>query len=167
MAAEIYNIDDIEIEYDSLQEKHNELLIRLVSVSDVVLRESLQDEYDDLSVKMAEVKDVRDKAFTNFAKELANELLNDLELLYLSGKKKTDLQSLTKTLKIAPRLKIPASVKNRRELCFIANELKLSICLVDYEGIVYDIIGKHTEKTINLFVSGFSRINWGLDYVVV
>jgi hypothetical protein len=159
MSGELYKLKSSIIrQYDTLQE----LIIRIASVSDNILREQLREEYvllktvlDDNNSKYLN----KQLAYTsNEHKELYRKQFIDeydiVDALVITNKKRNIYQLFKKH-----RIRQPKTIQERRLLLHLTDVLKANIDVKDMEGYIVDTIGRN-DTSINdimVYVNHFER----------
>jgi len=138
--------------YSKLLDEHNTTLIQAISVSDEVSKEIFQEAYLDVQNKLqiAEayykslepqlLAEIADGLFAEYLSFYASQFIEcSIEDAFLTNN--LDLQELTKKYRMRPI----TSLKQKRELCILMNEMRIQLKLIDYEGKLVDTIGKSTD----------------------
>jgi hypothetical protein len=145
-------------ELDAITEKHNTLLCRISGVTDLVLQEQLSEEYviieEKLSVAQAKfneaerllVESLLSDWYGDYLEFYRNQFVNEEPIKCIE---KTNNVSILDTA-IKMRLRVPTSMKNKRELHLIATTLKKKIKIFSYDGIEIDCIGLNSTDVDNL-----------------
>lgn len=159
--------------HKKIQEEHDNLLIRTVSVTDDILKEQLREEYLNTAEQLAESEIGLNFLETQIKTEMLNESIIDFKEFYERQFKIVDLITCISTLNkidmvsIASknRLRIPATLKQQRELAMFANTLNYKFIILDYEGFTIDEIGKGTNP---LYIHSlcFSRFAEPISHIV-
>jgi hypothetical protein len=134
--------------YKKVLEMHNNILIRIVGVTDDVLREQLQEEYGQYHERL-ELAGIAVKVnYIKYIKVLSLDWLEELRAMYLTGTKLVDLTEALQSNGIdivavcsRMRFRLINSINQRRELTMFLNNLDLQINIVDLESISIDHIG--------------------------
>lgn len=169
--SEEYEI--IEQQHKKIQDEHDSLLVRTISVTNDVLREQLRDEYITASEKLA-ISDVKLNFLeTQIRNELFSEMVVDFKEFYIRQFEITDLINVVNkinkidmaTLAEKNRLRLPTSLKQQRELAIFANALNYKFVILDYEGFVADEIGKGTNL-LYIYSLCFTRFIEPISHIV-
>lgn len=132
------------VKMEKLTEEYNQLLIKLVSVTDIVLKEQLKEEHDILEKSLvdaiaecthAKLLDLVDEHTAKYKSMVMDASLLD-SLVYSDTKKKVVIDTGNM------RLRMPESLLDRRILCVLCDALSYTIHIHDLEGYVVDTIGK-------------------------
>lgn len=166
-------IEDIEEKKKALIVKFNNVMVRMVTVSDDVLRETLHDEYEMLEVQLIEME----KEIVMFRRieivSLITEMKKEMEEFYTSMFVDSDIiDALSATnridickMLIDKRLRRPKTLNDRRELHIMCEMLGYRIILKDYECKIIDTIGRK-EKTLILYCGCFEKIDLNTRCIV-
>ncbi len=158
-----------------LMKNHDALLIRIVGVTDPILKSSLEDEYVELCEKIeklnAACKDASYRSLLTQCEEYLNELTDfyacqfvECDLTAAFRLQGLDLPELVSKF----RMRTIKSLEQKRELCILMNELRRPLYLVDYEGRAYDTIGKFTEGVpVVIRCVGFAKVAQPTTYIPV
>jgi hypothetical protein len=155
---------------NKLTESSNNILIRLVGVTDVLLLEQLRDDYQNsvsyIAAKEAEYyKKLLVTIKERFIKNYKGHFLPIDNII--SHLDKTYNTQLTDDIK-KYRLREPKDIHDRRNLLLIANTLNVTFVVKDLEGYILDTIGKHKmqyEITVDL-MKRFSSDDYSLANAV-
>ena len=162
--------EDARNKYQSLIESHNQTMLRAISVTDNTLREILQGECLDLQEKLMISEKICESLEFKYIKVLGDIMLRDfidfytyhfqLDTLYNILKMQgIDLQSITNKLRMRPI----NCLNQKRELSILMNELHRQLKIVDYQGIVIDILGKYTDESpLIVRCKGFVGLKYSL-----
>jgi hypothetical protein len=145
---------------DLCEKSHNDILVKSISVSDVVLKEQLYEGYliekeklDLADAKLAEFESI-------YLKYLTSEWLADLIKFYadqyiecelrdcLLQDYNLDIDNLAKKYRMRPI----KSLEQKRELCLLLNHIGKQIHIIDYAGNHVETIGRKTETSQICFV---------------
>lgn len=159
--------------HKKIQDEHDSLLVRTISVTDDVLREQLREEYLGASEQLALSEVELNFLETQIRNELLNALVIDFKEFYIEQFKIVDFVTAINTINnidmgtIASknRLRLPTSLKQQRELSIFANALNYKFVIMDYEGFVVDEIGKGSEP-LYLYSLCFSRFHEPVNHLV-
>lgn len=149
-----------------LEREHENLLLRIVGVTDYILLEQLQQDCINIEnailVTKASCKELEQVMLLKILEDIKN---SHMQFYSKQFKISDPITCLEKTNNITlrdfiknKRLRLPENIKQKRELCIIANELNKKIVLLDYESSIIDYIGKGIEE-IKLYCKCFSRFN--------
>jgi hypothetical protein len=156
-------VADVSKLYIDVYNKHNDLLIRIVGVTDDILREQLQDEYLMYHKTISDTELQVKEAYKKYIRHVSNEWLDELRAMYLCGLEETNFMEVMKCINLEAeckrlRFRPITSFDQRRELVLLLNELDFSIKVIDLESIVIENIGKG-KKLITVKQPCFSRLN--------
>lgn len=150
-------------ELTEVKQLHDTLICRISGVSDLVLREQLSDEYMNLEEKLSILQAKYDEAEKLYIDYIVSEWYDEFVSFYknqyiedtmITCMEKTNKIQLTEFLN-KNRMRIPTSLKNKRELCMIANTIKKKINIVDFTGVVLDTIGAaNTIDNLIIYTDG-------------
>jgi hypothetical protein len=164
---------DIDVEYKTLcdqlsklEKELENLLLRIVGVTDYILLEQLQQDCIDIEntilVTKASCKELEQVIALKISEDIKN---SHIEFYSKQFKISDPITCLEKTNNITlrdfiknKRLRLPENITQKRELCIIANDLNKKIVLLDYEGNIIDYIGKGIDE-IKLYCKCFLRFN--------
>ncbi len=165
------NLTNEEKEYEmlnrrliNLKNEHENLLIRIVGVSDELLRDQLQTDCmmleDAISLLLTNIKDAEYNIMCGIIYAIKIDHISFYQQQFIESDpitcvEKTNNINIISEIK-KRRMRIPTSLSQKRELCIIANEMNIKIILVDYEGFYLDYIGKGTSM-IKLICNCFKR----------
>lgn len=148
-------------ELSEITEQHNNLICRISGISDPILQEQLSEEY----VMIEEQLSTAQAKFNEAEKLLVESLISDWYGDYLEFYRKQFIENnpircieKTNHIEISAliermRLRIPTSMKNKRELHLIAITLKKKIRLLSFDGTEIDTMGSDSSDTLNLYVN--------------
>ena len=155
------------------QEHYNNILVRLVSVTDVVLQEQLKEEHD-IQAKclqnaqhlcaMALLRDVVEEHTAKYESMFETADISNA-LFYSDTKKKVVLDDLTEKL----RIRHPKSIADHRLLIIMCNALKFKLHIHDMEGYVVDTIGRG-DIDVSVYIRMFSRFvdyDYSMEYETI
>lgn len=164
--------------YTKLLEEHNAALIQAISVSDEVSKEIFHEAYMEVRDKL-QLAEVNYKSLEpRFIKEIADEIFVEYMEFYskqfvecsiehsfaIQGYNLTELTSHY-------RMRPIHSLQQKRELCMLANELKIQIQLIDYVGATIETIGKFVsdspDKKIIIRCVGVAAVPESVKYIPV
>lgn len=147
-------------ELDNLTSEHTELILRISGLSDPILQEHLSEEYVILDEKLASAQ----AKYNEAKKLLINSLISDWFGDYLDFYRKQFITSnpieclekinhtnLTDDI-TKLRIRVPQSMKNKREMSILANTLKKRIVILDYDSTELDTIGSNWLDSLTLYV---------------
>ena len=151
----------LENELKKMQNEHDNIIMRIVGVSDETLKEQLGIDYVNLANKMNLTEAILNNARSEF---LAAKLNQEHDSYYINMFNDADpITCLEKTNEINIReilqkkkIREPKSIEQKRELCFIANDLNSKIILIDHESNFIDYIGKG-ERELKLYCRCFKK----------
>lgn len=151
-------------EHKQKTENRNDLLVRIISVTDDILRDQLREEYLACETELAELgRLIENKsiAYTNhMAKFVLEEMIQFYENQFIACELSEifSLHNLSDEFKRL-RMRPICNLSQRRELCLFLNEIKRQIVLCDYENIPFEKIGKIDDPNpIKINCRGFSKI---------
>jgi hypothetical protein len=163
-AAEQYELK--QMKYTKLMDKHNQLLTRVISVTDEVLREQLQDEYLQIADELATCENEYKSMESQYSKYLGQLLMSEFAEFYANNfidstlsdiliDQGLNLLTITKQL----RMRTIDNLTQKRELCLLLNTIRAHIRIIDYCNSTYDIIGKQdNSKEYIVRCRGFNGI---------
>jgi len=139
--------------YNKLNQKFNDLIYRIVGVTDIVLKEQLQEEYKEIEKK---IKDIE----TDIIAEKCNMMIMEYKIFYqqqyviadnaLVALEKTNKKNGLDQLFQKYRLRNPITFKWQL-LMHIASALQITIVVKDYENRTLDYISDtHQSSDIKL-----------------
>lgn len=141
--------------FNKLNDKFDQLLIRIVSVSDDELLNQLRAEYNDVEEQL---KIARANCTTAVIADMAQAHIDNYsrapcELIKSLTYSKTKKQ-ITVNKKL--RLRIPKSLADRRLLIILCQALKYTIYIHDLEGYVVDVIG-NGDTSVSTYIDLLTR----------
>lgn len=149
-----------------LEKEHENLLLRIVGVTDSLLRDQLRQDFIDVENNIKElnleINNIKQIVMIEIAEDIKqdhllfynNQFVNDDPITCIEKTNNICLREII----IKKRMRIPPDITYRREVCLIANEINKKIVLLDYESNVIDYIGKG-DGEIKLYCSCFLRFN--------
>lgn len=149
-------------ELNKLHNMHSALICRISGISDYILQEQLSTE----CVSLEEQLSIAQARFNEAERLLVDTLISDwygdyLEFYRVQFIESDPITCMEKTNNInivsdinKHRLRIPTSLKNRREICLISSFLKKKIILLDYEGKEIDSIGSDIlSESVRIYIN--------------
>ncbi len=160
--------------YLTILEKHNQLMVRLICVTDETLREMLHEEYMDAVQQLSMAEITYKKLEPAYLKHIGGELLSEFMSFYdrqfepdtMDNIIKLQGFNLSEYVKFN-RMRPIYALDQKRELTILLNDLHKQLKIIDYHGNVVDVYGKYTDT--NPFIircRGFVNINVDLSYCV-
>ena len=153
--------------YNNTIKRQNDLLIKIVSVTDEVLKQQLQEEYLCILAELNKINLNRIVLEREYLSSFTASLFLEFTEFYNNHFEPTtlfdtlmhngiDLLALEKKYKWRPI----RSIQQKRELCLLMNDLKRQIKIVDYCSNTIDVIGKYIDPApIIVRVAGFTSID--------
>lgn len=147
-----------------LNEKYNQILVRLVCVSDAVLQEQLKSEHDDVYAKLtiaetqcthANLLDMVEAHLDSYKSFGSPCTLVDA-FVFRDRKKKVFAKQTQTQTRMRMRLRIPNKLTDRRRLSILCDALNYTMYIHDLEGYVVDSIGKGTIA-VSVYIDLLSR----------
>jgi hypothetical protein len=147
-----------------LNDDLNNLMSRIAGVTDDVLKEQLSEDFINLDTQISMTKIMIEDTTNQYTSLLferhtaehrsfyADQFVNTDIITCLEKTNNVEIRNSIKKLRLRP----PATLKQKRELCLIANAFNVTIHLVDYEGLYLDYIGKGSNIWL-LYCNIFSR----------
>lgn len=142
--------------YLNINTEHNDLLCRLVGVSDTVLLDQLTEEYQEILTKLNDaeacLKNI-EKQYMSFLIEswieenklfYSNQFIEDELIVCLEINNRVTLQKKLNDL----RIRIPKDLCAKRELNILAKEFKKKIKVLDFQCNEVDTYGTHPDEWI-------------------
>jgi hypothetical protein len=158
--------------YTQISSEYNKIMVRMVSVSDPVLKESLQEECVELSQRVAEADAICKTLEVEHLKQMADKMMQELQefytkqfvnssLEYVLLKQGFDLNEHTKNNRMRPI----KDLSQKRELTMLFNTIGMHLKIVDWQGRIVQIIGKITDKPLLVICKGLIGSNLDLSVV--
>jgi phosphoribulokinase len=140
---------------DTLAE-YNNLLMRIVGVTDSVLKEQLVYDYESISNRLAVQQAILTSAEADYLNSIVSNWYTDYMNFYRKQFVPADLiYCIEKTNKLPigslavaiskQRLRMPTDLNCKRELCMLANTLNKKIKVLGIDGEVIDEIGRGVD----------------------
>ena len=145
-------------ELERVNETHNNLICRISGITDIVLQEQLSEEYlmieEQLSVAQAKfneaerllIESLFSDWYGDYLEFYRNQFVNEEPIKCIEKTNNVSILDLATKM----RLRIPTSMKNRRELHLIATTLKKKIKILSCDGLEIDNIGLDFADVDNL-----------------
>jgi hypothetical protein len=141
--------EELYTNHNKLTHRHNDLLLRVINVTDDVLQEQLREEYltleEKLKISELELSEFKKIYMAEYIKDWALEVEKFYEYHFVESSLANELarQGLnidleTKKLRMRPI----GSLRQSRELCMLLNTLNKKIIVLNYLGNVVETIGK-------------------------
>lgn len=143
-----------------LNSEFNRTMIRMVSVTDMVLQYQLQEEHNLIAALLnEETSKCYNTLFQDIVIDHKKQYLDQIKevsfmdsLIYSCSKKKVSMDFNTM------RIRIPASLQDRRLILIICHALNYTIHIHDLEGYVVDSIGSGSID-LSVYIIMFSRFD--------
>ena len=153
--------------YNNKVQEQNNLLIKIVSVTDYIVKQQLQEEYAGISEELDNIEVYKKELEPKYIKYISDALLDDFTKFYSRNFKEISLIEAFATYNInlvdlekKYKLRPIRNLNQKRELCLLMNDIKRQIKIVDYCNTTIDIIGKYDDANpIIIITEGFANIS--------
>ncbi len=160
--------------YQTILEQHNQLIVRIISVTDETLREMLREEYDEVAQRLSIAEATCKNLEPAYVKYISNELLSEFMNFYNRQFVPDTLENIFKSQGFNlseyvknNRMRPIYTLDQKRELTILLNDLHRQLKIIDYQGSNYDTIGKYKDE--NPFIvrcRGFANVNIDVSCIV-
>jgi seryl-tRNA synthetase len=162
--------NELEKQRESAEQQHAEILVKIVSVTNDVVKQQLQEEYKMIIEKLNNITNEYKLLRKEYLSNMRTIMLGDLEFFYSCQFKKSSLLDVMKAQNIdlielekKYKLRPIRFLRQKRELCLLLNILNKYIKIVDYQGVYIDQIGKTADSCITIRLNTFACVNNDVD----
>ncbi len=152
--------DKLLVAYKTTELKQNEVIVRIVSVTDFITKQQLQEEYEMINNQLNSISNELENLKKSYITQISVDMLDDMCLFYKTQFEEVSLVGSLKAQGIdllavekKNRLKPIRDISQKRELCMLASILNAQIKIIDCQGQCIDYIGKSAPTIIYLRIN--------------